>query len=291
LEEEEQKEGKPGNVKRQRRKRLTKAKKMAKPISEAEMSVDVNSSMIPVDSISPASITNYETLPLHAVVTPTEIIVKPETPKSIVTVIRPRSIVKEESIGGKAAELAESVREKTEDAIDTLTSSTGLGVKKMESNLGSEPLIIPVIEQKIHMNTKSYTEIVRIEKRMVEKNKSIDVTLGCEELFVNGKQVHSGFADTLKEIKDKLLDVVSLDKEDEEEYERITGEKIPLYGEGTEAYKMIPIYAEEAVLTKKLVKVAEVVIRKRQVKQVKKVDVGTTTGQVTVVSPGEQSTF
>jgi stress response protein YsnF len=54
---------------------------------------------------------------------------------------------------------------------------------------------------------------------------------------------------------------------------------------------MIPIYAEEAVLTKKLVKVAEVVIRKRQVKQVKKVDVGTTTGQVTVVSPGEQSTF
>ena len=287
--EEEKKEENLGKVKKRRQKRVSKPKRRTKQTSEEEMS-SVQNSITPVESVSPASITNYETLPLHAVVTPSEIIVNPETPKSMVTIVRPRSIEKEESISGIASELAESVREKTEDAIDTLASSAGIGVKKTESDLRSEPLIVPVIEQKTDMKTKHYTETVRIEKRLVEKTKSIDITLGHEELIVNGKQVHAGIAETLKEIKDKLLEIVSFDEDKEPGHAKLLGAKIPLYGDGTEVEKTIPIYAEEAVLTKRLVKVAEVVIWKRQMQQVKKVDVGTMTEQVTVVNPGEQST-
>ena len=56
--------------------------------------------------------------------------------------------------------------------------------------------------------------------------------------------------------------------------------------------KVIPIYAEEVVVSKRLIEVAEVRIRKRKVTQVKKVDVGNLTEELTVQnSDGNKSLY
>jgi stress response protein YsnF len=284
---EEDKTVKP---KRRRRKRVTKSR----GTEDTTTSDAIISSATSVELASPpASFTSYETIPIEMVVTPGEIVVKPGVPKNMVTIIRPKSIQKQESITGKVTEVVDSVKDKTEEVIDTLASGTGIGVKRTVSDIDSGPLTIPIIEQKTSTKTKTYTETVRIEKRLVEKKKTIEVPVNYEEIFVNGKLVEPTVADTFKDIKDKLLDIVSFDQDEEEkEKEKVPGEKIPLFGNGTEMEKVIPLYAEEVVVSKRLVKVADVRIRKRKVTQLKKMDVGAVTEELTIQSPtGSKSSF
>jgi hypothetical protein len=101
-----------------------------------------------VELVSPASITNYDTLPVESVVIPGEIVVKPNLPKDMVTIIRPRTIQKQESITGKVTEVVESIKDKTAEAFDTLTSTAGIGVNKTVQDIGSESLVIPRIEKR-----------------------------------------------------------------------------------------------------------------------------------------------
>jgi stress response protein YsnF len=92
--------------------------------------------------------------------------------------------------------------------------------------------------------------------------------------------------DTFKDIKDKILDIVSFDQDKEDkEKENALGEKIPLFGNDTEMEKVIPIYAEEIVVSKRMVKIADITIRKRKVTQTKKFDVGDITEELTVQNP------
>lgn len=284
---EEDKTVKP---KRQRRKRVSKSRG---PEETTRSDATIPSATSVELASPPASFTSYETIPIEMVVTPGEIVVKPGIPKTMVTIIRPKSIQKQESITGKVTEVVDSVKDKTEEVIDTLASSTGIGVKRTVSDIHSEQLIIPIIEQKTSTKTKSYTETVRIEKRLVEKKKTIEVPVNYEEIFVNGRLVEPTVADTFKEIKDKLLDIVSFDQDkEEEEKENVPGEKIPLFGNGTEMERVIPLYAEEVVVSKRLVKVADVRIRKRKVTQLKKIDVGAVTEELTIQNPtGSKASF
>jgi stress response protein YsnF len=285
---EEDKTVKP---KRQKRKRASKSR--GSRIPEGTTTDAIIPSAISVEPSSPpASFTSYETLPVEMVVTPGEIVVKPDLPKTLVTIIRPRSIQKQESITGKVTEVVESVKDKTEEVIDTLASTTGIGVKRTVSEINSEPLIIPLIEQQTSTKLKTYTETVRIEKRLVEKKKTLDIPINYEEIFVNGRQIEPSVADTFKDIKDKILDIVSVDQDKgDNEKENVPGEKIPLFGNDSEIEKVIPIYAEEVVVSKRLVEVAEVRIRKRKVTQVKKVDVGNLTEELTVQNPNGNKSF
>jgi stress response protein YsnF len=284
---EEDKKVKP---KRRRRTRVSKSRGP----QEATTSEAIIPSATSVELASPpASFTSYETIPIEMVVTPGEIVVKPGMPKTMVTIIRPKLIQKQESITGKVTEVVDSVKDKTEEVIDTLASTSGMGVKRTVSDINSGPLTIPIIEQKTSTKTKSYTESVRIEKRLVEKKKTIDVPVNYEEIFVNGRLVEPTVADTFKEIKDKLLDIVSFDQDKEEkDKENVPGEKIPLFGNGTEMERVIPLYAEEVVVSKRLVKVADVKIRKRKITQLKKIDVGAVTEELTIKNPtGSKASF
>ena len=284
---EEDKKVKP---KRRRRIRVSKSRGP----QEATTSEAIIPSATSVELASPpASFTSYETIPIEMVVTPGEIVVKPGMPKTMVTIIRPKLIQKQESITGKVTEVVDSVKDKTEEVIDTLASTSGMGVKRTVSDINSGPLTIPIIEQKTSTKTKSYTESVRIEKRLVEKKKTIEVPVNYEEIFVNGRLVEPTVADTFKEIKDKLLDIVSFDQDKEEkDKENVPGEKIPLFGNGTEMERVIPLYAEEVVVSKRLVKVADVKIRKRKVTQLKKIDVGAVTEELTIKNPtGSNASF
>jgi hypothetical protein len=156
-------------------------------------------------------------------------VVSADLPKDMVTIIRPTTMQKEESLTAKAADLMESMKEKTDEAIDSIKSATGQGVSRTVSDLdGSEPLVIPIIEQKGSSETKSYTEEVIIEKRLVERKKNIEVKVDCEEIFVNGKEIGSSVGDvgdTFRGIKDKILEIVSFEKDREEkELEKMKGE-------------------------------------------------------------------
>ena len=215
-----------------------------------------------------------------------ETVMSPDLPKATVTIIRPTIMEKEDSITARATDLMESMKDKTGEAIDTLASSTGLDVKRTTLQLNSEPLVIPIIEQRVSIETKNYTETITIEKRQVERKKSIDVNVNYDEIFVHGKHVGTGMADTFKDIKDKILDIVSFDKNKEDkEISDAVGEKIPLLGDGTEMEAVIPLYAEEVVISKRVVKVAELVIRKRKVTQTRKIDIGRVVEELTIQNP------
>jgi stress response protein YsnF len=219
-----------------------------------------------------------------------ETIVSPELPKSTVTIIRPTTMQKEESLTAKAAGLMESMKEKTEEAIDSIKSATGQGVSRTVSNIvGSEPLVIPIIEQKSSSETKSYTEEIIIEKRLVERKKNIEVKVTYEEIFVNGKEIGSSVGDvgdTFRGIKDKILEIVSFEKDrDEKELEKMKGDMIPLLENSRETEKMIPLYTEEVIISKRMVKVADLIIRKRNVTETSNVDVDFITEELTIKNP------
>jgi len=215
-----------------------------------------------------------------------ETLLTPEVPKATLTVIRPTTIQKEESLTGRATDLMESMKDKTGEAFDSIKSATGQGVCRTTSNLGSQPLVIPILEQKSSSVTKTYTEEIMIEKRKVERKKNIEIKVAYDEIFVNGKEIGSSVGDTFKEIKDKILEMVSFDHDrDEKELEKIKRDKIPLLENNSETEKVIPLYAEQVVVFKKTVKVAELIIRKRKVTETKKLDIDLITEKLTVRNP------
>jgi len=214
---------------------------------------------------------------------PEETVVSPEMPRATNTVIRPSTIQKEESLTGRATDLMETMKDKTEEAIDSIKSVTGQGVSRTTSNIGSQPLVIPILEQKSSSETKTYTEEVLIERRKVERKKNIEVKVAYDEIFVNGKEIGSSMGDTFREIKDKILEMVSFDHDrDEKGLEKIKGDMIPLLENNSETEKVIPLYAEQVVVSKRTVKVAELIIRKRKVTETRKVGVDLITEKLTV---------
>jgi stress response protein YsnF len=188
---------------------------------------------------------------------------------------------------GRATDFMESMKDKTEDAIDSVKSSTGMGVSRTESNINDQPLVIPIIEQKSTTETKGYTETISIEKRQVERKKNIELKVKYDEIFVNGKEIHTSAGDTLREIRDKILEIVSFDqdRDEKQELEKVKGQMIPLLGNDTEMEKVIPVYAEEIVISKRVVKIADLTIHKRIVSETKKVDNDLITEQITIQNP------
>jgi stress response protein YsnF len=277
---EEKKLTKP---KRQRRKRVPKSRDPG----DASASDPIIPGTTSIEDVSPpASFTNYHTLPIDMVVTPEETVVKPDLPKTMVTLIRPASMVKEDSFTGRATDFMESMKDKTEDAIDSIKSATGVGVSRTVSNIDLEPLVIPIIEQKSTIKTKGYTESIRIEKRQAERKKNIEINVKYDEIFINGKEIHTNAGDTLREIRDKILEIVSFDQDrDEKELEKVKGQMIPLLGNDTEMERVIPLYAEEVIISKKMTKVGDLTIRKRKVSETRKVDIDLITEQVTIQNP------
>jgi hypothetical protein len=159
---------------------------------------------------------------------------------------------KDDSLSGRATDLMESMKDKTEEAINSIKSATGQGVSRTVSNLDSGPLVIPIIEQKSSSETKTYTEEITIEKRKVERKKNIEVKVAYDEIFVNGKEIESSMGGTLREIKDKILEIVTFDHDrDEKELEKIKRDMIPLLENNSETEKVIPLYAEQIVVSKK----------------------------------------
>ena len=74
---------------------------------------------------------------------------------------------------------------------------------------------------------------------------------------------------------------------------KIEGEMIPLFdvdedgGEAKETKKIIPIYAEQILVSKKIVQIGEVVISKRSVTENRDIRIDTIKEEVTIGEPNE----
>ena len=223
--------------------------------------------------------------------TATQVAFSPKPLKPTVIIIKPSALQKETSFAAKTSEILDSVKEKTTQAFETIIESAGQGTVQTDLPLGSEPLVIPVLAEKFYTSTKNQTEEVMIEKRWTTRKEKIEVPVRSEELFINDKEIaHYSTGARLNEIKEKILEVVY---ENKKPGTKIEGKIIPLLdvdedgGEAKETKKVIPLYAEQILVSKKLVQIGEVVISKRSVTENRDIRIDTLKEEVTIEEPNK----
>jgi stress response protein YsnF len=216
-----------------------------------------------------------------------QINVPPDLPKADLHIVRPTFLEKQRSVGGKASQMFETMKEKTGEAVNTLRDASGIGIHTIDSNL-DQPLVIPVIEQKYSTKTKTTLEGINVEKRWVDGKKNVEVPIKYERIFVNNKEVgKGGIEETLTQIKDTILKIIPIEDAKKKDYDNSNW--VPLLGPDTEAERTIPLYAEEIVISKRIVKVGDAIVRKRQVTELEKLDIDLITEKVTVKNPAGSS--
>jgi stress response protein YsnF len=223
--------------------------------------------------------------------TATQVAFSPKPLKPSVIIIKPSALQKETSIAAKTSEILDSVKEKTTQAFETIIESAGQGTVQTDLPMGSEPLVIPVLAEKFYTSTKNQTEEVMIEKRWTTRKEKIEVPVRSEELFINDKEIaHYSTGARLNEIKEKILEVVN---ENKKTGTKIEGEIIPIFdvdedcSEAKETKKIIPIYAEQILVSKKIVQIGEFVISKRSVTENRNIRIDTIKEEVTIGEPNE----
>lgn len=169
---------------------------------------------------------------------------------------------------------------------------------------------IPVLQEDYSISKKASIKEAKIEKRLVTKIKTIRVPLVYEELYINDKklksvrefQIFSAFKDKITSLAGRNNTSTSVEQSiKKKDIIENRGELIPLLsssGEDSsetqsekekEKERTIPLYEEQFEITKKMVKVAEIVITKRRVTEKKKIDIDINTEEVTLEYPDGKS--
>jgi stress response protein YsnF len=165
-----------------------------------------------------------------------------------------------------------------------------------------QQIIVPVLEEEYSISKETTSKEAKIEKKWVTKTKTVKVAVSYEEVYINDKKMRSvEEPQILSFLKDKLssirrksdstdIDVKQSEMKKSDAEDR--GELVPLmssssssYTDSSETEKVIPLWAEEIEVSKKMVKVAEIVIKKRRVTETKKIDIGIKKEQVTIRYP------
>jgi stress response protein YsnF len=162
-------------------------------------------------------------------------------------------------------------------------------------------IVLPVLEEQYSISKETTTKEAKIEKRWVTKTKTVKVAVTYEEIFINDKKMKSvEEPQILSFLKDKLSSIGKKSNsseidvkqsESKKSYVEDKGELVPLMSsspsdtDSSETEKVIPLWAEEIEVSKKMVKVAEVMIKKRRVTEKKKIDIGIKKEQVTIKYP------
>jgi stress response protein YsnF len=139
---------------------------------------------------------------------------------------------------------------------------------------------IAVVEEKPSISKESVASNTIIEKRWVTKTEVVRVPVTYEEIYVNGKPLSSG-GGILSDLK-KAFSVKNDTAKKSEDMEP-KGKFVPI---GTkEEEKVIPVFGEKIVITKKMTKLNDLVIRKRRIVENKKVKVNVTKESVKIKHP------
>ena len=181
---------------------------------------------------------------------------------------------------------------------------------------------IPLVAENFDITKKTEESNVILAKNWVTSTKTIEIPVKYEEVYINDKEFDSYSESETKEIfskiKDKITGVFSQDedKEDRQQHNHhqhqlgdmkikkykeqsnkenqnhLNGKLVPLCLDGNnddvsnaKDENIIPIWGEEIIINKRLVKLGEIVIRKYEINEMQKIDVEVKTEKITVKYP------
>ena len=140
---------------------------------------------------------------------------------------------------------------------------------------------IAVVEEKPSISKESVTSNTVIEKRWVTKTEIVRVPITYEEIYVNGKPMSSGGGGILSDLKKAFSGKNDSAKKSNDMESK--GNSVPL--STAEVEKVIPMFGERIIITKKMAKLNELVIRKRRIFENKKIKVNVTRESVKIKHP------
>jgi stress response protein YsnF len=156
---------------------------------------------------------------------------------------------------------------------------------------GQDTAAIPVNEERFSISKNTVSEDIKIEKRWISATRKVEVPVPYEEVYVNDKVVklfdEKDDDNILSKLKDKILDTIDRDKNKQQQQQQTIsqqqqqqnepgGELIPLFDDKDNnqiTEKVIPILGEEVVVSRRTVKIGEIVIKKRRVTDNKKIQI------------------
>ena len=234
------------------------------------------------------------------------VITPPLIKSSKIVVVRPSSQEKKEgeydSISDKAKETSKSLKQ----TVSAASEKAKLGNNNVEkdrkenkiehsyNHLDREGLgggqntaaAIPVNEERFSISKNTVSEDVKIEKRWISATRKVEIPVPYEEVYVNDKVVklfdEKDDDNILSKLKDKILDSIDRDKNKQQQttisqqQNEPRGELIPLFDDNDNnqiTEKVIPILGEEIVVSRRTVKIGEIVIKKRRVTDNKKIQI------------------
>jgi stress response protein YsnF len=224
------------------------------------------------------------------------------------------------SVKEKTTDYVQKVQIKHQD-INSFTTTKVLDETIIEQE-GQQQFIIPIIEERYHLSKKILSKDVKIEKRWIINDEKVHVPIAYEKIFVDDKELDSySKEDILTQLKDKIINFQyvgesddnenKIEQEKKEDIKRQQKEKdrpdvrvkegdLSLFGEEKTNFtsptrnneilndntpKVIPLYAEQLIITKKKVQIGEILIRKNKVIEDKKVNVDIAKERVTIEYP------
>ena len=196
-------------------------------------------------------------------------------------------------------------------------------LRNRPDNLSAETVkIIPVMEENFDLSKKTIVQETKIIKRLTTKTEKIEVPITYEEVYVNDKKLNiyeKEGGGLLSKLKDTVAHSISSDDSSiEYHYPRsssdsrdlssssnvyteksgsqnqyhddnynMKGELVPLIEgqEKNETEKIVPIWGEEIIISKRKVKLGEIIIRKRRIVENKKIDVDINKEKIIVEYP------
>lgn len=140
---------------------------------------------------------------------------------------------------------------------------------------------IPVVEEKPTVSKQSILSNTVIEKRWVTKTELVRVPVTYEEIYVNGKPMSSGGGGILSDLKKALSGKNETEKKSGNMEPK--GEFVPISTKEEE--KVIPVFGEKIIITKKMTRLNDLVIRKRRIVENKRIRVNVTKESVKIKHP------
>ncbi len=225
----------------------------------------------------------------------------------------------------KTTDYAEKVQTKHQDINSFATTKIQAGTTiEKEKEGGQQQFVIPIIEENYNISKKTFVEDVKIEKRWIVQDEKIHLPIAYEKILVDDKELDSySREDIFSQIKGKIInfqyigendeDKNKIEKEKKDDIKRQQNEKdrrqvrvkedeIPLFDDDEEkpnstsfksnnevlndkTQKVIPLYAEQLIITKKKVKIGEILITKKKVIEEKKVNIDIAKERLTIEYP------
>ncbi len=225
------------------------------------------------------------------------------------------------SVKEKTTDYVQKVQIKHQD-INSFATTKVINETIIEKEGRQQQFVIPIIEERYNLSKKILAEDVKIEKRWIINDEKINVPIAYEKIFVDDKDLDSySQEDILTQLKHKIInfqyigesndnenkieqekkeDIKRQQKEKDRQQVRVKGDDMQLFDEektnststlsnneilNDKTPKVIPLYGEQLIITKKKVKIGEIVIKKNKVIEDKKVNVDIAKERVTIEYP------